>query len=59
LQFVVAGMIERREFRAQRRSEGLVCVGEQSRSTRCKVGDYAVDPVEAGAGHQPDVTIGH
>jgi hypothetical protein len=34
-------------------------VGEQSRRTRRKVGDYAIDPVEAGAGHQPDVTIGH
>ena len=58
-QFVVTGLVERRQFLPQCRRERLMRMCEQARCAAGEIDEDSVDPVEAGAGHQPDVGLGH
>ena len=53
-ELVLAGKAERVKSRAQRGVERLVRGCEDARRRRREIGEHRVDPVEAGARHEPD-----
>ena len=54
-QLVACGLVERQQFVSQCRREALMAMPDQARLGSIQIGEYCVDTIEAGAGHQPDV----